>query len=71
VGEQRVIFTHDYVRNTAPDERGSAARAVAGKLTIAARVDHYSGERRPGLDEELDERIERIRSRDRDGGADG
>jgi nucleolar protein 56 len=66
-----VIFTHDYVRNTAPDERGSAARAVAGKLTIAARVDHYSGERRPGLDEELDERIERIRSRDRDGGADG
>jgi nucleolar protein 56 len=58
-----VIFTHDYVRNTDPDERGSAARALAGKLTIAARVDHYSGDRKPELDDELDERIERIRSR--------
>jgi nucleolar protein 56 len=58
-----VIYTHEYVRGTDRDERGSAARALAGKLTIAARVDHYSGERRPELDEELDERIERIRSR--------
>lgn len=59
-----VIYTHEYVRNTAPDERGSAARALAGKLTIAARVDHYSGDRRPDLARELDERIERIRARD-------
>jgi nucleolar protein 56 len=58
------IYTHDYVRNTHPDERGSAARALAGKLTIAARVDHYSGDLRPELDAELDERIERIRARD-------
>lgn len=60
------IFTHEYVRGTRPDERGSAARALAGKLAIAARVDHYSGERRPELDAELRERIERIR--DRSGG---
>jgi nucleolar protein 56 len=58
------IYTHDYVRNTHPDERGSAARALAGKLTIAARVDHYSGDLRPELDAELDERIECIRARD-------
>ena len=58
-----VIYTHEYVRGTSPDRRGSAARALAGKLTIAARVDHYSGERKPEIDEELDERIERIRSR--------
>jgi nucleolar protein 56 len=58
-----VIYTHEYVRGTHPDERGSAARALAGKLTIAARVDHYSGERRPELQAELDDRIERIRSR--------
>jgi nucleolar protein 56 len=58
-----VIYTHEYVRNTAPDERGSAARALAGKLAIAARVDHYSGERKPELDRELDERIARIRAR--------
>ena len=58
-----VIYTHEYVRGTRPEERGSAARALAGKLTIAARVDHYSGERKPEVDAELDERIERIRSR--------
>jgi len=56
-----VIFTHEYVRGTRPEKRGSAARALAGKLTIAARVDRYSGERKPELDAELDERIARIR----------
>ncbi|PSP75602.1 nucleolar [Halobacteriales archaeon QS_1_68_20] len=61
-----VIFTHEYVRGTRPDERGPAARALAGKLTIAARVDHYSGERRPELDDELDRRIHRIRTRGED-----
>jgi nucleolar protein 56 len=59
-----VIFTHEYVRGTHPDERGSAARALAGKLSIAARVDHYAGDRRPELREELDDRMERIRARD-------
>jgi rRNA biogenesis protein Nop56/Nop58 len=58
-----VIYTHDYVRNTHPAERGSAARALAGKLTIAARVDHYSGDRRPELDAELDDRMGTIRAR--------
>ena len=61
-----IIYTHEYVRHTRPDERGSAARALAGKLSIAARIDHYSGERRPELDEELDERIRRIRTRGED-----
>ncbi len=37
-----VIFTHEYVRGTRPEDRGSAARALAGKLAIAARVDHYA-----------------------------
>jgi nucleolar protein 56 len=59
-----VIFTHEYVRETDPEQRGSAARALAGKLSIAARIDHYSGEHRPELATELDERIERIRARD-------
>lgn len=59
-----VIYTHEYVHGTDPDERGSAARALAGKLSIAARIDHYSGDLRPELEDELDERIERIRARD-------
>ncbi|WP_323173847.1 NOP5/NOP56 family protein [Natrialba sp. PRR66] len=58
-----LIYVHDAVRGTHPDERGSAARAVAGKLSIAARVDHYSGERKPELEAELAERIETIQAR--------
>jgi nucleolar protein 56 len=58
-----VIYTHEYVRETRSGERGSAARALAGKLAIAARIDHYSGDRRPALAAELDERIERVRAR--------
>jgi nucleolar protein 56 len=65
-----VIYTHEAVRGTHPDDRGSAARAVAGKLTIAARVDHYSGERKPELDEELRERVETIRARKAGSGED-
>ncbi|MFU1781667.1 NOP5/NOP56 family protein [Haloarcula japonica] len=58
-----VIFTHEYVRGTRRKDRGSAARALAGKLSIAARIDHYSGDRRPELQAELDDRIERIQAR--------
>jgi nucleolar protein 56 len=64
-----IIYTHDAVRGTHPDERGSAARAVAGKLAIAARIDHYSGERNPELEAELAERIETIQARTMNGGA--
>ncbi|QRV14871.1 NOP58 family protein [Haloterrigena salifodinae] len=65
-----IIYTHDAVRGTHPDERGSAARAVAGKLAIAARVDHYSGELKPELEAELEERIETIQARTDDGAGD-
>jgi nucleolar protein 56 len=58
-----IIYTHEYVRGTRPADRGSASRAFAGKLSIAARIDHYSGDRRPELAEELEERIETIQSR--------
>jgi nucleolar protein 56 len=62
-----IIYTHDYVRNTRPEDRGSAARALAGKLTLAARVDHYAGERRETLHDELRERMATIRARAEDG----
>ena len=66
-----IIYTHEYVRNTRPEDRGSASRALAGKLTLAARVDHYSGERRETLHEELRERMATIRLRAEDGGGEG
>ena len=58
-----VIYTHDYVRQTRSEDRGSAARALAGKLVIAARIDHYAGDVRPSIHEDLDERIATIRAR--------
>ncbi|MXR40886.1 hypothetical protein GRX01_05970 [Halobaculum sp. WSA2] len=65
-----VIYTHEYVRGTRPEDRGSASRALAGKLTIGARIDHYSGDYRPELEAELDERMRTIRARAGDDGGD-
>jgi len=65
-----VIFTHEAVRGTRPADRGSAARALAGKLAIAARIDHYGGERRPSVHEDLRERLATIRARADDGDED-
>ncbi|WP_193310300.1 NOP5/NOP56 family protein [Halorubrum halophilum] len=61
-----IIYTHEYVRNTRRADRGSAARALAGKLTLAARVDHYAGERREGLHDDLRDRMATIRARAED-----
>ncbi|MEZ3164592.1 NOP5/NOP56 family protein [Halorubrum sp. RMP-47] len=58
-----IIYTHEYVRGTRPEDRGSAARALAGKLTLAARADHYAGERRAQLHDDLRERMATIRAR--------
>lgn len=58
-----IIFTHESVRGTRPADRGSAARAVAGKLAIAARIDYYRGERHEDLREDLEDRIETIQQR--------
>ena len=58
-----VIYLHPYVRNTRKEERGSAARLVAGKLTIAARIDYYRGEKDESLPQELNEKINQIRAR--------
>lgn len=58
-----VIFTHEFVSGTPLEDRGSASRALAGKLSIAARIDHYSGDRRESVHEDLRERMETIRAR--------
>jgi nucleolar protein 56 len=59
-----IIYTHEAIRGTRPEDRGSAARALAGKLSIAARIDHYAGDRRPDLEAELARRIAAIQSRE-------
>ncbi|QKG91616.1 NOP58 family protein [Halorubrum salinarum] len=66
-----IIYTHEFVRGTRPADRGSAARALAGKLTLAARADHYAGERRAQLHDDLRERMATIRARaDEEAGSD-
>ena len=62
-----IIYTHPAVNGTRPEDRGSAARALAGKLSIAARIDHYSGDFRPEIHDELDDRMATIRARADDG----
>ena len=58
-----IIYTHPAVNDTRPEDRGSAARALAGKLSIAARIDHYSGDVRPEIHDDLDDRMATIRAR--------
>ena len=58
-----VIYIHEFVRGTRPEDRGSAARALAGKLAIAARVDHYAGEYRESIHDDLRDRMATIRAR--------
>jgi nucleolar protein 56 len=60
------IYTHEFVRGTRSDNRGSAARALAGKLALAARVDHYSGVYRESLHDDLRDRMATIRARAED-----
>lgn len=39
-----IIFQHQYIHNAPRWQRGKIARALAGKLSIAARVDCFGGE---------------------------
>ncbi|MBU4222684.1 MAG: rRNA biogenesis protein [Euryarchaeota archaeon] len=58
-----VIFRHPYV-NTAPKRlRGKIARAVAAKISLAARYDMYSGKINENLPVELDKKVMNIRKR--------
>lgn len=58
-----IIFRHPLV-NTAPNEqRGRIARALAAKISLAARYDCYSGELKEELPVELKAKVESIRKR--------
>jgi nucleolar protein 56 len=56
-----VIFRHPLI-NTAPRKlRGKIARAVASKISLAARYDCYSGEIKENLLNELEKKVAYIR----------
>lgn len=56
-----LIFQHPSIRGSNWWHRGKLARAVAGKITIAARRDAFTGEYSPELKEQLDQRVEKIK----------
>ena len=58
-----LIFRHPLI-NTAPKRlRGKIARAVASKISLAARYDYYSGELKESLLEELEVKVSGIKKR--------
>ncbi len=59
-----VIFTHPAIQQAPTDQRGNAARILAGKLAIAARIDYYSGEQRPSLETDLEDRLATLREQE-------
>jgi nucleolar protein 56 len=59
-----IIFQHPLIHDAKRWQRGKIARALAGKLSIAARVDAFSGKYAGDeLKADLDKRIEEIRER--------
>ena len=57
-----VIYTHPAVRHAPRSERGSIARMLAGKLAIAARIDHYRGSLDEAFTTEVTDRLTAVRS---------
>ena len=56
-----VIFRHPLVNSAPKHQRGRIARAVASRISLAARLDYYSGELKTGLQEELMKKVQEIR----------
>jgi nucleolar protein 56 len=58
-----IIFQSPYIHSSKMHQRGKIARAIAGKLTIAARVDFFTGEYiGTTLLQELEKKIDSIKS---------
>jgi nucleolar protein 56 len=59
-----IIFQHPLIHDAKRWQRGKIARALAGKLSIAARVDAFKGKYAGDeLKAELDKRVEEIKER--------
>jgi nucleolar protein 56 len=57
-----IIFQHPFIHRTSWWQRGKTARVLAGKLSIAAKIDAYSGEYQADeLKYYLEKRIEEIK----------
>lgn len=57
-----IIYSHPLINTSPWWVRGKVARAVASKLSLAARIDFYSGEKDPSLTEKLEAKVLQIRT---------
>lgn len=60
-----LIFQHPSIMGSKKSLRGKLARALAGKLAIAARIDYYSTELNPDLMEDWESRLSEIKGEKR------
>lgn len=59
-----IIFQHPYIHTAPKWQRGKIARAIASKISIAAKIDYFSGEYRGNeLRESLEKRIKEIKEK--------
>jgi nucleolar protein 56 len=56
-----ILFQHAAVHSAPKWQRGRIARAVAGKIAIAARIDQYRGTRDAGVEKSLMARLDEIK----------
>lgn len=56
-----IIYNNPVIKNAPWWQRGKLARALAAKISLAARTDFYSGELDPSIKEALDKKLESIR----------
>ncbi|WP_319508794.1 rRNA biogenesis protein [uncultured Methanolobus sp.] len=57
-----IIFNNPAIKNAPWWQRGKLARALASKISLAARTDFYSGELEPSIKEALEKKLEYIRN---------
>ncbi len=59
-----VIFQHPYVHSSQKWQRGKIARALATKISLAAKIDYFSGEDRSAeLRASLEKRVKEVREK--------
>lgn len=54
------LFQSPLIHQAPFHQRGKIARIIAGKISIAARLDHFIGEEQPGLVDDLNKRLEYV-----------
>jgi nucleolar protein 56 len=57
-----IIYSHPLINTSPWWVRGKISRALAAKLSLAARIDFYSGEKDSSLVEKLETKVQQIRT---------